>query len=98
NPEYPDTLYVDNLIGPDTVNTMPDATIDAFERRGTVACTVNRDLNKAYQVMDDLARVGVDMADVSRVLEDEGVTAFVKSFDELMESLSAKAEELAAAG
>ncbi len=98
NPEYPDTLYVDNLIGPDTVNTMPDATIDAFERRGTVACTVNRDLDQAHRVMEDLALVGVDMADVSRVLEDEGVGAFVKSFDELMATLSAKADELAASG
>jgi transaldolase len=98
NPAYPDTLYIDNLIGPDTVNTMPDATIDAFERRGTVACTVNRDVDQAHQVMDDLARVGVDMADVSRVLEEEGVASFTKSFDELMGSLNDKAAELTSAG
>ena len=96
NPEYPDTLYVDNLIGPDTVNTMPDATIDAFERRGTVACTVNQDVDQAHQVMEDLAKVGVDMADVSRTLEEEGVASFVKSFDELMGALEAKAAELTA--
>ena len=96
NPEYPDTLYVDNLIGPDTINTMPDATIDAFERRGTVACTVNRNIDQAHQVMEDLAKVGVEMSEVSRTLEEEGVASFAKSFDELMSALDAKAAELAA--
>jgi len=96
NPAYPDTLYVDNLIGPDTVNTMPDGTVDAFERRGTVACTINRDVDLAHKVMDDLDRVGVDMADVSRTLEQEGVASFAKSFDELMGALADKAAELAA--
>ncbi len=96
NPAYPDTLYIDNLIGPDTINTMPDATIDAFERRGTVACTINKGLDEAHQVMDDLAKVGIDMADVSRTLEEEGVASFSKSFDELMGTLSEKAAELTA--
>ena len=96
NPAYPDTLYVDSLIGPDTVNTMPDATIDAFERRGTIACTINKDLDQAHQVMDDLARVGVDMAEVGRTLEEEGVASFAKSFDELMGALNDKAAELLA--
>jgi transaldolase len=98
NPAYPDTLYVDSLIGPDTVNTMPDATIDAFERRGTVACTIIRGVDQAHQVMDDLAGVGVDMADVSRTLEEEGVASFAKSFDELMGALADKAAQLTAAG
>ena len=97
NPAYPDTLYVDSLIGPDTINTMPDATIDAFERRGTVACTISSDLEGAHQVMADLARVGVDMADVGRTLEEEGVASFAKSFDELMAALGDKAAELTAA-
>ncbi|HEX3621060.1 MAG TPA: transaldolase [Acidimicrobiales bacterium] len=97
NPAYPDTLYVDSLIGPDTINTMPDATIDAFERRGTVACTITADLDQAHQVMDDLARVGVDMTAVGHTLEEEGVASFTKSFDELMSSLSDKAAELTAA-
>ncbi len=97
NPAYPDTVYVDSLIGPDTINTMPDATIDAFERRGTVACTINKDVDQAHRVMDDLARVGVDMADVSRVLEEEGVASFSKSFDELMGALRVKAAELTSA-
>ena len=98
NPAYPDTMYIDNLIGPDTINTMPDATIDAFERRGTVAGTINCDVDQAHRVMEDLARVGVDMVDVGRTLEEEGVASFSKSFDELMGALNDKAAELAAAG
>jgi len=91
NQAYPDLLYVDNLVGPDTVNTMPDATIDAFLDHGEVARTVDRDLDDAFDVMASLAAVGVDMDDVARVLEDEGVAAFAKSYDELIEALSAKA-------
>ena len=91
NPAYPDLLYVDNLIGPQTVNTMPEATLEAFCDHGTVACTVDRDLDGARRTMDRLAAVGVDMDDVSRVLEDEGVAAFTKSFDELIQALTDKA-------
>ena len=98
NPAYPDTLYVDNLIGPDTINTMPDATIDAFERRGTLAQTLTCGIDQAHQVMADLAQVGVDMADVGHTLENEGVASFTKSFDELMGALQNKAAELTAAG
>ena len=92
NPDYPDTLYVDELIGPDTVNTLPDSTLEAFEAHGTVARTIDADLDAARRVMDDLAAVGVDVDDVTRVLEDEGVAAFEKSFDELLEALTTKAE------
>ena len=96
NPAYPDTLYVDSLIGPDTVNTMPDATIAAFEDHGTVARTIDRHLDEAHRVMDDLARVGVDMAAVGRTLEEEGVASFAKSYDELLATLQEKAAELEA--
>ena len=96
NPAYPVTLYVDELIGPDTVNTMPEVTLEAFETHGTVARTVDQNLDQAQQVMDDLARLGVDMADVSRVLEQEGVAAFAKSYDELLTSLQDKAAQLGA--
>jgi transaldolase len=96
NPAYPVTLYVDELIGPDSVNTMPEVTLEAFETHGTVARTVDRNLDQAAQVMADLARVGVDMADVSRTLEHEGVAAFAKSYDELLTSLENKAVELGA--
>ena len=92
NDAYPDTLYVDTLIGPDTVNTLPEATIEAFEARGTVARTIDADVAGARSVLDDLAEVGVDMADVARVLEVEGVAAFEKSFDDLLETLQAKAD------
>ncbi|MFO7279398.1 MAG: transaldolase [Thermoanaerobacterales bacterium] len=94
NPAYPDTLYVDTLIGPDTVNTMPEATLEAFEDHGTLARTVDADLDAAARTLDRIREVGVDLDDVSRVLEDQGVAAFAKSFDELIASLSAKADRL----
>jgi transaldolase len=92
NPAYPDTLYVDPLIGPDTVNTMPDNTLDAFDDHGTLARTVDADLGGAHDVLARIATVGVDLADVTRVLEDEGVASFTKSFDDLLASLQAKAD------
>ena len=92
NPAYPDTLYVDSLIGPDTVNTIPDATLDAFDDHGTVARTVDAGLDDARATLAGLADVGVDLDDVTRVLEDEGVAAFSKSFDELIGVLQGKAD------
>lgn len=91
NPAYLDTLYVDTLIGPNTVNTMPDATLDAFDDHGTVARTVDADLIGAKATMAALKAVGVDIDDVTRVLEEEGVASFTKSFDELLGSLQTKA-------
>ena len=91
NPAYPDLLYVDNLIGPHTVNTLPDATIEAFEDHGTVRCTVDAGVDEARETLDALAEHGIDMADVARVLEEEGVAAFVKSYDELLQALEDKA-------
>jgi transaldolase len=96
NPAYPDLLYVDNLVGPDTVNTMPDATIEAFLDHGTIARTVDTGVDEARSELDRLAGIGVDMADVSRVLEEEGVAAFTKSYEELLQALTDKAN--AAAG
>jgi transaldolase len=94
NAAYPDTLYIDDLIGPDTVNTIPDATIEQFEDHGTVARTIDTDLPGAHAVLDAVRDVGVDLDDVGRVLEDEGVAAFSKSFDELLGSLQTKADQL----
>jgi transaldolase len=91
NPAYPDLLYVDSLIGPHTVNTMPDATVAAFLDHGTVARTVDIDYAGAAADLDRLAQVGIDMADVSRVLEEEGVASFTKSYDELLQALHDKA-------
>jgi transaldolase len=95
NPDYPDTLYVDTLIGPDTVNTMPEVTLDAFADHGTVARTVDADLAGAKSVIDAVAGVGVDLDDVARTLESEGVAAFEKSFDELLGTLRQKAGDRA---
>jgi transaldolase len=92
NPAYPDTLYVDELIGPDTVNTLPDATIEAFADHGTLACTVDADLDETHAVWTALADVGVDMEDVAAQLEREGVSSFQKSFDELLDVLQAKSD------
>ncbi len=94
NPAYPSTLYVDTLIGPDTVNTMPDITIDAFQQQGTVARTIDDEVDDARAHLDGLAAVGIELDDVTRVLEDEGVASFSKSFDELLASLEAKADRL----
>ena len=92
NPAYPDTLYVDTLIGPNTVNTMPDKTLDDFDDHGTVARTVDADVDGAKAVLASLAEVGVDLTDVTATLETEGVASFSTSFDELLGALSAKAD------
>jgi transaldolase len=96
NPVYPDTLYVDELIGPDTVNTLPDATIEAFADHGTLARRVDADVDEAQEVWDGLTAVGVDVDDVADKLEREGVSSFQKSFDELLGALQTKAVELRA--
>jgi transaldolase len=94
NPAYPDTLYVDNLIGPDTITTMPEATIAAFEDHGTLARTVDQDVEGARATLDRLAEAGVDLDDVSRKLEDQGVASFAKSYRELLATLDAKTAAL----
>ncbi len=93
NRAYPDLLYVDNLIGPDTVNTMPDATVAAFLDHGIVARTIDRGADQARADLDALEAAGIDMADVSARLEDEGVAAFSKSYDELLQALEDKAND-----
>ena len=96
NPAYPDLAYVDTLIGPDTVNTLPDETISAFLDHGTVARTIDTDFADADRVMAALAAAGIDMEDVGRTLEAEGVASFSKSFDELIQALTDKANALTA--
>jgi transaldolase len=95
NPAYSDTLYVDTLIGPDTVNTMPESTLADFDDHGTLARTVDADLPGARRVLADLAAVGVSLDDVTATLEDQGVASFSASFDDLLSSLEAKAASLA---
>jgi transaldolase len=88
NPSYRDTLYVEELIGPATVNTMPPATFDAFRDHGRVELTLQRDVEGARRVLDDLARHGLDLAAVTQELEDEGVEGFATSYRESIENLS----------
>jgi transaldolase/glucose-6-phosphate isomerase len=87
---YPDTLYVDTLIGRDTVNTMPPATMDAFRERGTVAETLTNDIEAARHVLAEAARVGIDLTAVTDTLVSEGVASFTKAFDDLLGSIAAK--------
>jgi transaldolase len=97
NPAYRDVLYVEELIGPETVNTMPDETISAFQDHGEVALTLEADLDEARGVFDRLAEAGVDYDDVVAVLEREGVDKFADSFRELLDGVRAKRGELVSA-
>jgi transaldolase len=94
DPSYPPTLYVDTLIAPDTVNTMPEGTLEAFETGGVVARTADGDLAGAQATIEALADLGIALDDVTQQLEDEGVAAFVASFDDLLATLTAKATQL----
>lgn len=94
NPDYPATLYVDTLIGPDTVNTMPEGTLEAFETGGSIARTVDANLDESRRVLESLAEVGVDLDEITARLEDEGVRSFEEAFDALIASLEKKATEL----
>jgi transaldolase len=94
NPNYSDLLYVDSLIGPSTVNTMPEDTLNAFLDHGVLQRTVDADPDAAVATLAQLKDVGIDMEDVEQTLEDEGVNSFSKSFDELLQSLSDKAATL----
>jgi transaldolase len=90
NPSYPDTLYVDSLIGPQSVNTLPDATVASFADHGTVSRTVDSNLTTMHRVWSDLAQVGIDMDEVSRKLEKEGLASFTASFVDLLAALDSK--------
>ena len=97
NPAYRDVIYVEELIGPDTVNTMPLETIEAFQDHGDARVTLTEGLDDAKRLLEDLARVGVDYDDVTDTLEREGVQKFSDSFEELLEGVRAKRGDLAAA-
>ncbi len=87
---YRDTLYVDTLIGRDTVNTMPPATMDAFRERGTIGDTLNEDVDEARHVMAEADRLGLNLTGVTDTLVAEGVASFAKAFDDLLGSIAAK--------
>jgi transaldolase/glucose-6-phosphate isomerase len=98
NPIYPDTLYVDALIGADTVNTIPPATLDAFLDHGTVAATLEREMDRAREQLAQLADLGVDLEAITEKLQEEGVASFASAFESLMSSIADKREQLLADG
>jgi transaldolase len=97
NPAYRDVLYVEELIGPDTVNTMPRETIEAFQDHGSVDDTLERDVDGARRTLEAFAAAGIDYDDVTATLEREGVEKFAKSFRELFADIEAKRDQLVAA-
>ena len=97
NPEYRDVMYVEELIGPETVNTMPKETIEAFQDHGEVALTLEQDLDEARRLFEQLAEAGIDYDDVVLTLEKEGVQKFSDSFEELMVGVRSKRGQLAPA-
>lgn len=94
NPDYPDTLYVDGLIGPETVNTMPPKTIDAFRDHGHLSQSLEEDVEEAQLILDNLVELGIDLDDVTEQLQEDGVKSFSRSFDQLIEALSQKVSEV----
>ena len=94
NPNYSDVLYVDNLIGPETVNTVPPATYTAIRDHGRVALTLEEGLDECRALIGELAEVGIDLKEVTEKLQRDGLAAFVGSFDTLVESIEAKRDAL----
>jgi len=90
NPAYRDVIYVEELIGPDTVNTIPPQTLVAFLDHGVVADTLEKDVDAASQVMNDLEILGISMKQVTDELLDEGVKAFADAFDVLLEAIETR--------
>jgi transaldolase len=97
NPAYRDVLYVEELVGPDTVNTMPRETIEAVQDHGEIRRTLDEDVDEARRTLERFAEAGIDYADVVQTLEREGVEKFAKSFRELFADLEAKRDQLVAA-
>ena len=96
NPDYRDVLYVESLIGPDTVDTLPPATYDAFRDHGTAEQTITRGLDDAHAQLAKLAELGIDLDQITENLMVEGVASFAKSFDSLMETIEKRRADCAA--
>jgi transaldolase/glucose-6-phosphate isomerase len=96
DPAYPDTLYVDGLIGPDTVDTLPPATLAAFQDHGNPSRTVDRDLDAAVQVFQDLERLGISVPKACDELLTAGVKSFAGSLDSLFQLLGERRAALVA--
>ncbi len=97
NPAFPDTYYVEALIGRDTVDTMPPATVDAFRDHGKVAATLEQNLGEAAETFEQIEKAGINPDEAMRQLQDEGVAGFVKSFENLTAALVKKHESIARA-
>lgn len=95
NPAYPDVLYVDSLIGPNTVNTVPPNTLVAFNDHGTVASTLESGVDEAAQVLESLEAIGISVRTVTKELEDEGVASFSNAFESLLDSIEERRPQLA---
>jgi transaldolase/glucose-6-phosphate isomerase len=93
NPNYRDVIYIEELIGPDTVNTMPPATIDAFRDHGKVRNSLMEDIPGAQKVMDDLGRAGISMKEVTDKLTDDGVKLFADAFDKLLAAVAKNTQQ-----
>ena len=98
NPAYPDTLYVDELVGPETVNTVPPATLTAFNDHGRVESRIRHDVDGAKRVFSRLPALGVPLDALIAELEPEGVTAFVKSFETLLAAIETRRAQMAGSG
>jgi transaldolase len=96
NPSYRDVLYVEELVGPNTVNTMPPATIDAFRDHGVAELTLERGVDEARETVRRLAAAGIDLAQVTRQLQIDGVRLFSESYDQLIDAVERKRAVLAA--
>lgn len=94
NPNYSDVYYVENLIGPDTVNSMPLETIEAFLDHGSARRTIDRDVEAARATLSALTEVGIDYDSVTKQLEDEGVAKFAQSYDELIADIERKCAQM----
>jgi transaldolase len=97
NPEYRDVMYVEELIGPETVDTMPEETMVAFQDHGKAEVTLTKEIDAARKLFEDLAAAGIDYDDVSDTLEREGVQKFADSFEELLDGIQSKRGQLAPA-
>ena len=98
NPDYSDIKYVEALIGAETINTLPQKTLDAYRDHGNPACRLEEDLNKASEIFHKLRELDIDIDEQTRQLEDEGIRKFIEPYDSLMETLEEKRNQIAGTG
>jgi transaldolase len=94
NPDYPDTIYVDNLLGPETVNTMPKKTIEAVMDHAEIRPTLEEGVEEAEEVLKRLREAGLDYEDVTDTLEQQGIQKFADPFNEMLEEIKNKGRQL----